>query len=45
MERTIRVGEYVPTLTPGTRMAIRNAGQDELVLYQVHIAPAGAEGG
>jgi hypothetical protein len=38
-ERTFRRGQYLPALQPGTRMALRNAEDDPLVLYRLTIAP------
>jgi hypothetical protein len=43
-ERTFQVGQYLPidVIQPGTRMTLRNAGDDPLVLYRLALAPGGA---
>jgi hypothetical protein len=38
-ERTFRYGQYLPALQPGTRMTLRNAADDPLVLYRLTLTP------
>ena len=40
-ERTFRSGQYLPALRPGTRMTLRNAEDDPLVLYRLTLMPMG----
>jgi hypothetical protein len=43
-ERTFELGQYLPIdlIQPGTRMTLRNAGGDPLVLYRLVLAPGAA---
>jgi DNA-binding beta-propeller fold protein YncE len=43
-ERTFRAGQYLPAIQPGTRMTLRNAGDEALVLYRLTLIPESAEG-
>jgi hypothetical protein len=38
-ERKFRPAQYLPALQEGTRMTFRNAGDEELILYRLTIAP------
>ena len=40
-ERTFRYGQYLPALQPGTRITLRNAEDDPLVLYRLTLTPMG----
>jgi hypothetical protein len=43
-ERTFRLRQALPTTQPGTRMTLRNAGDDMLILYRLTLAPSGPSG-
>jgi hypothetical protein len=43
-ERTYGLFESLPPIQPGTEMTLRNAGDEQLVLYRLTIEPSGAGG-
>lgn len=42
-ERKFRFAQFLPPLQPGTRMTLRNAGDDPLVLYRLTLTPGAGE--
>ena len=43
-ERMFRQGQKLPATQPGTRMILRNSGDDPLVLYRLTLTPSDAKG-